>query len=185
MSVTFTTNAGNLGTRKRILAGQTEEQFRSAAKAHAERMKAAAEVLSAGPLTTMALRNLGHPYARRLPVNSGPLPDYIINSQSGEFRASWVTRVQKTRIGWTVTLYNTSDHARFMVGTRNMRVRPILEEVDRRASEGMPQDVGRIVRRSAAANGGTAPMSVWGGLAYAVAVGVASAADGVSEGLSG
>ena len=185
MGVSFVTNAGNLAARKRILAGQTDERFRRAAQAQAAKMKFVAESLSAGSLTTAALRRLGNPYARRLPINSAPLPDYVINMQSGDFRASFVTRVQKTRIGWTVTLYNTSDHAKFLMGTRNMRFRPILEEIDRRTAAGLPQDVKRIVRKSASQNGGTAPMSVWGGLAYAVAVGVTSAASGVSEGLSG
>ena len=185
MSVSFVTNASNLASRKRILAGKTEERFRRAAQAHAAKMKFVAEALSAGPLTTNALRSLGHPYARRLPINSGPLPDYIINTQSGDLRASWVTRAQKTSKGWTVTLWNTSDHARFMMGTRNMRFRGILEEIDRRTAANLPLEVRRAVRQSAAANGGTASMSVWGGLAYAVAVGVTAAADGVSEGLTG
>ena len=183
MSVSFTTNAGNLASRKRILAGQTEERFRRAAKAQVDRMKFVAESLSAGPLTTAALRKLGNPYARRRPINSAPLPDYVINMQSGDFRALWVTRVQKTRIGWTVTLYNTSDHAKFLMGTRNMRFRPILEEIDRRTAAGLPQDVKRIVRRSASDNGGTAPMSVWGGLAYAVGAAAVTIADGVGEAL--
>ena len=181
MSVSFTTNAGNLANRKRILAGQTEERFRVVAKAHAERMKAEAEVLSAGSLTTAALRRLGNPYARRLPINSAPLPDYVINMQSGELRASWMTRVQKTRMGWTVTLYNTSDHAKFLMGTRNMRFRPIFKEIDLRTAAGMPEDVRRIVRKSASQNGGTAPMSVWGGLAYAVGAAAVTIADGVGE----
>ena len=183
MGVSFVTNAGNLAARKRILAGKTEERFRQAAQAHALKMKEVAEVLSAGPLTTNALRSLGHPYARRLPINSGPLPDYIINSQSGDLRASWVTRAQKTRIGWTVTLYNTSDHARFMMGTRSMRFRPILEEIDRRTAANLPLEVRRAVRQSAAANGGTASMSVWGGLAYAIGAGVATVADGAIDAL--
>jgi len=183
MGVSFVTNAGNLAARKRILAGQTEERFRRAAKAHGEKMKFVAEALSAGPLTTAALRKLGNPYARRLPVNSGPLPDYVINSQSGDLRASWVTRAQKTSKGWTVTLYNTSDHARYMMGTRSMRFRPILEEIDRRTAANLPMEVRRAVRQSVAMNGGTAPMSVWGGLAYAVGAGVATVAGGVSEAL--
>ena len=185
MSVSFVTNAGNLAARKRILAGKTEERFRRAAKAHGEKMKFVAEALSAGPLTTMALRKLGNPYARRLPVNSGPLPDYVINSQSGDLRASWVTRAQKTSKGWTVTLWNTSDHARYMMGTRNMRFRPILEEIDRRTAANLPIEVRRAVRKSVTANGGTAPMSVWSAVALSVAVGVTAAADGVSEGLTG
>ena len=183
MGASFVTNAGNLAARKRILAGKTEESFRQAAKSHVLKMKAVAEALSAGPLTTNALRSLGHPYARRLPINSGPLPDYIINTQSGDLRASWVTRAQKTRIGWTVTLWNTSDHARYMMGTRNMRFRGILEEIDRRTAASLPMEVRRAVRQSVSENGGTAPMSVWGGLAYAVAVGVATVADGAIDAL--
>ena len=181
MSVSFVTNAGNLAARKRILAGQTDERFRRAAQAQAAKMKFVAESLSAGPLTTAALRKLGNPYARRLPVNSAPLPDYVINMQSGDFRASFVTRAQKTSKGWTITLYNTSDHAKFLMGTRNMRFRPILEEIDRRTAAGLPQAVKRIVRSSVAGNGGTAPMSVWGGLAYAVGAAAVTIADGVGE----
>ena len=64
-------------------------------------------------------------------------------------------------------------------GTVRMRTRPSLKAVQPLGE--LPQDVRRTVRRSASQNGGTAPMSVWGGLAYAVAVGVTSAASGLGE----
>jgi hypothetical protein len=202
MSVSFVTNAGNLGARKRILAGKTEESFRIAAKLQLVHMKSVAETLSSGPLSTKSLRWLGHPYSKRLGPNSALLPDYVINAQSGEFRASWVCRAQKTQIGWTITLYNTSAHAKFMMGTQRMRFRPILDEIIRRTEAQLPLEVKKAVHAAVVESGGTAPVaggafvglaggggsggsggSVWGGLVYAVAAGVSTVAGGVESAL--
>jgi len=183
MGVTFKTNAGNCAVNKRILAGQMEEQFRKVARKEAEDMKRVAKVLSSGNLSLKTLAKMGHPYGlRRLPGAAGQ-PDFIINKQSGTFAASWQTRTQKTPTGWTVTLWNSAPEAFYLLGTNKMRPRLIFDEIMRQTMPDMAVEVRKSVRKGVAANGGRPPMSAWGGVAYAVAVGVATVADGVSEAL--
>lgn len=195
----FITNAGNLAARKRILAGKTEERFRVAAKLFGAEMQRIAEDMSSGRISTAELRRLGHPYARRLPVNSAPLPDFLINSQTGLFRASWKMRVTKTRDGWTVTLYNDSPYAKFMIGTSKMRERAILQRVLLKMQPRVSAEVKQIVVQTIAANGqasgpiagnisgsysgtysgGGGSGSMLGAIGYAFTVGATSAAGAV------
>lgn len=82
--------------------------------------------LSSGPYSSKQLARMDHPYAKR---HGQPLlqPEYIINTQSGVFRASW-TRSNVFQSGDTYWgfLSNYSGVADFLAkGTRFMFARPI------------------------------------------------------------
>ena len=183
MSVTFKTNAGNCAVNKKILAGKMEERFRQAARMEATKLKFLAESLSGGNLSLAMLAKRGHPYGlRRLPGAAGQ-PDYIINKQSGRFATSWQSRAQKTSIGWTISLWNSAPEAFYLLGTDRMRPRLIFDEIMRRTQPDLSVELRKAVRKTAEGNAGTPPMggSVFGGLLYAVSVGVTSAASGLGE----
>lgn len=181
MAKTFVTNAGALATRKRVLAGKSEERYRVVAQSHGAKMKWVAQSLSSGPLSSAALRKMGHPYAVHFLPGQAGMPDYIINVQSGQFRAAWKVRIQKTARGWTITLYNPSPHARFMQGTARMRVRAILEEVQRRTAPQLSREARKVVRAALQENATLASLSTGGALLYAVSVGVTSAVGAVES----
>lgn len=173
------TNAGALASRKRLLASQVRGNLRSVAKAHAERWKAAAVQLSGGTLSPADKRRLGYPYALRFAPGSAGMPDFILNQVSGSFKASWRTRVQQTAKGWTITLYNDSPEAKYLMGTKTARMRPILVQVDKMMSGELPARVRKVTRRAATDNG--AGGSLLGGLLYAATVGASSAAGGLAD----
>lgn len=202
MRTTFLTNAGALAGHKRILANRTDERFRLQAHSEARKMLFLAQSFSGGTLSAARLAQLGNPYARRLPANSAPTPDYIINRQSGTFARSWRARAQRTRRGWTVTLWNDSPEAQYMLGTDLMRARPIIDEILRRTQPDQTAGVRRILddaRREGAApvpgvmvSGGAGGAgsrasggSALGALVYATAVGVTSAVSATQVGIAG
>lgn len=72
------------------------------------------------------LRMMGYPYARINPTTP-PMDPGIISFQSGIFYRNWRWTYKKSADGAVVTIYNTAPHADFMLGTRWMIPRPILE----------------------------------------------------------
>lgn len=183
----FVTNAGHLAARKRILAGQTEERFRRAADSEKRKMLFLAQSLSGGRLTKKDLRRLGHPYAVRLPVDSAPTPDFIINRQRGDFARGWKARAQRTSKGWTVTLWNDSPESAFLMGgpKSKMRARRIMQEILRRTQSDMSAQTRAVLRRAVQENARLSPLadSPFGAFAYALTVGVASVAGAVEQAL--
>lgn len=177
--IQFVTNAGALASRKRLLADQVQSNLRAAAKDHAEKMRAKAIQLSSGSLSTAQLKQKGHPYARRFPIGFALQPDFLINAQAGAFKAAWHTRVQETSKGWTITLFNTSPEAKFMMGTKAMRMRPILIEVERLMNGDLPGRVQKVTRKAGQEN--AAGGSALGAIFYGIGVGLSSAAGGLSE----
>jgi len=146
--IQFVTNAGRLASQKRLLADQVRGNFRTAAQAHAAKLKAAAEQHSKGTLTPAAKRRMGYPYAARFSADAAGVPDSIINQVSGRFARSWQTRVQKTATGWTITLVNLAPESRFLMGTKNARMRPILEAVQLQCRGDLSARVGRVTRKA-------------------------------------
>ena len=90
--------------------------------------KALAITLSSGTLTTAELRRRGHPYARRNPTSSSP---EIINSQSGVFRASFLTPAPVVGPdGITACVVNVALYSGYLAaGTRLMIARPLPQAV--------------------------------------------------------
>jgi hypothetical protein len=93
-----------------------------------------AEKLSSGPLTTAALRAMGHPYRIG---GSPPQNPAIINVQTGLFRSSWqVNGPHDARGGLVSKLTNTAPYAGFLfAGTARMIMRPILQAIQGRVSD--------------------------------------------------
>ena len=180
MKTQWATNAGSLASTKRLLADQVHNNLRSAARIHAERMKAEAVRLSSGTITLDELRS-HRPgiYSRAIVGAYSPAFDALINSHSGVFKASWRTRVQETKDGWTITLLNDSKEAAYMMGTKRMRMRPILIEVDRILYGELPAQVRKVTRRAGQENGKGG--SAFGAVLYGVGVGAASVAGGLTE----
>jgi hypothetical protein len=194
--VQFVTNAGHLAATMRKRADTLQNRFRTTAKRYALTLKATAEELSSGPLGTHNLRAMGNPYKRALLAGAAGQPDYIVNIQSGNFRGSWVTRVQKVGDTWTITLLNTSPESRYMMGTKRARMRPILEEVMRRHGHLLTAEVHAVVVDviNKDATGTFVPMttegdaaggSMFGAISYAVTVGVGSVASALDSGIAG
>jgi len=179
MKVSFQTNGGALAARKRLLADQVQGNLRAAAQAHADRMKQTAVDLSNGSLSSAALRRAGHPYSVRFGAGAAGQADYIINKQSGTFAAGWQTQVQQTTKGWTITLLNVSPEAKYLLGTKKARVRPILEEVMRRVQDDLPART-RKVTRKAAHDHGTGG-SALGGFVFAVVAGASAVTGGIEH----
>ena len=90
--------------------------------------KAKAIVLSSGTLTTAELRRRGHPYARRNPTSPSP---EIINSQSGVFRAAFLTPAPIVGPdGVTARVVNVAPYSGYLAaGTRLMVARPLPQAV--------------------------------------------------------
>ena len=88
-----------------------------------------AKKLSLGPISTVELIILGHPYARRAP--NPPQSAFIINYQKGIFYLSWTyyPPVWSQSGDLVSELVNTAPYANFMRGTRLMIERPIYDEV--------------------------------------------------------
>lgn len=186
MGAVFVTNSGNLAARKRVLAGQTEERYRRAADTQKRKMLWVAQSLSGGRLTKSDLRRLGHPYAKRLPPGAAGQPDFIINRGRGNFARQWHGRVQRTSKGWTISVWNASPEAKFLLGgpRSKMRLRGIMQEILRRTGDTMPKEVKKAAAQAVRDNAFTAqPMGAGMGLAYAVAVGVMSGAGAVERAL--
>lgn len=122
----------------------------------AESMRQTAITLSSGPFSTQwqrqqaRLLNKGKGlYSRASPMP--PAPDYIINAQSAGFdalRNHWQTRIVTTPDGTSITLWNSSGHAKYMLGTPTMIPRPILEEVIRRERDGRFKRLAQAKRAS-------------------------------------
>lgn len=70
------------------------------------------------------LAELGHPYSKKYPADSGPHPDYDVHEQSGELVSSTVVEVSSVGGNQAVRLVNSSAHYEYVrYGTRTMRPR--------------------------------------------------------------
>ena len=122
------TNASQLSAVYRRRAQAVRPAFRRAMQASTMEIKRTAmEFSSRTGLPPAALRRLGHPFAARLPKDSGPYPDSQIGQRTGRFRAGWRAQTRETADGLEGQVWNDAPQARFMLGTRKMRKRPILE----------------------------------------------------------
>lgn len=81
-------------------------------------------------------------YARRDP--RPPQDPAIINVQSGAFRSAWTVKQEGDK--WV--LENDSPHADFMLGTRLMIERPILQRVEAWATPVLERNVTEALRRA-------------------------------------
>ena len=180
MKTQWVTNAGSLASTKRLLADQVHNNLRSAARIHAKKMKAEAVRLSNGTITAAQLRTYQPGlYSRAVVGVYSPAFDALINSHSGVFKASWRTRVQETKDGWTITLLNDSKEAAYMMGTKRMRMRPILIEVDRILHGELPAQVRKVTRRAGQEYGKGG--SAFGAVLYGIGVGATSIVGSLAE----
>lgn len=85
-----------------------------------------ARTLSQGGFASKILTQMGHPYR----IGGSPPHDpAIINMQSGRLASSWQFRVSPQAGEIQLTVFNTAPYAKFMLGTRMMITRPILQRV--------------------------------------------------------
>lgn len=122
-----------MSTKALTLRTRDRGQGISTAILGAERMSADAMVkraraMSQGFLRTRDLRRLGHPYRIG---GDPPLDPAIINTQTGNLQWRWQARVTIQKDGTQITLWNTARYAKYMLGTRKMMRRPILDTVFR------------------------------------------------------
>lgn len=127
MKPVIVTNAGNLSGRMKAQTEKYVEEVREAQVQNAKLvMEKAKQFSNQRFFSLQQLRKMGHPYAKRDP--RPPVKAHIINRQSGTFYASWQMRVLKNSEGIYASVYNSAPWARYMVGTKKMIARPILDE---------------------------------------------------------
>lgn len=154
-SVSFVTNAGSLAARQYRRAASFRPMQEGAMRAAVnEELHEARKLSGTQYADTKELRRRHHPYARGGTANTpqkfgqrlragfaqGPMPApaFVINRQEGDFFEKWRTRVGPSVTGGIVgTLFNISAHSKYMMGTKYMIRRPILEEVFRRCKARM------------------------------------------------
>ena len=117
-----------------------------AERENAESMRQTAIKLSSGPYSTQWQRqqarsvNKGRGlYSKASPMPPGP--DYVINAQGSGFdsmRNHWQTRIVIREDGTSITLWNSSGHAKYLLGGEesSMIPRPLLQEVARLEAPG-------------------------------------------------
>jgi hypothetical protein len=112
-------------------ANVLEKRVRDAEEASAKEALKLAQYLSTGLYSTAKLRQMGHPYAKRLPRPRGDRA--MINYQTGNFYRGWRIRgPRRTSKGLVTKLVNVSREAAFFAdprGTRTMIARPIKDRI--------------------------------------------------------
>lgn len=134
MRPVIVTNAGNLSGRMKAQSEKYVQEVREAQVQNAKLVMEKAKQFSQRQFFSSAqLAKMGHPYSKVAPMP--PMKEYIINRQSGTFYASWQMRVLKNAEGIYASVYNTAPWARYMVGTKKMIARPILDEALERTKD--------------------------------------------------
>jgi len=135
----------------------TPEVNRAVAEVGTAAMKTARE-LSSGPLSLKELRRMGHPYARRRPFGPGITSPWLINAQSGTFRASWRLVMRTNAKSVSVSVKNVDPKAKKWLtgaGTRKMVGRPILGEIAKRIHPRLETETRKVLGRVIRASGGS------------------------------
>lgn len=143
----ITSNARNLAVSMRRRSKLYAEAITEATRENAETVRKQAYNFSRNRYYSLKqLRQMGHPYSRRAPMP--PKPAYLINRQGGQFRAGWQVRWTRTKDGAVGTVYNRAPHAEYMMGTRKMIPRPILDEAMRRTKRERDRNIKRARDRA-------------------------------------
>lgn len=142
------TNAGNLAARQRRRSVQYIKEIEQANRENAEVLRRKAAQFSQRQFfSTKQLAEMDHPYAVRAP--RPPVRAHIINRQSGTFHKSW--RVSTVRTGTdrvVSTVYNTAPWSKYMMGTKYMIARPILDEAMARTKTERDRNIKRARDRA-------------------------------------
>lgn len=158
-------NAGHLATRQ-LYRGRVRTALVKKAVAEGGRLiyNHARELSNYEYATIEQLREMGHPYAMRSLIRKPrgykyhmpskkttlsytpktkimypktmPKPPWFISRHTGAFYKGWRWNVLATGNIIVATVWNSSAHSRFMMGTKWMVPRKILDEAEKR-SEGM------------------------------------------------
>ena len=144
---TLTTNAGNLAARMRRRSGKYVAEIRQATRENAETVKRQAQNFSRARYYSLKqLAQMGHPYAVAHP--SPPKPAHIINRQSDALNGAWKTAYRLNSDGATATVYNIAPHSKYMMGTKTMIPRPILDEALKRTKRARDLNIKRARDRA-------------------------------------
>jgi hypothetical protein len=143
----LTTNAGNLAARMRRRSKKYVAAIREATRENAHvLMKQAQNFSRARYYSLKQLAQMGHPYAAAHPAP--PKPAHLINRQSGVLHGAWKVSYRPNRDGATATVYNVAPHSRYMMGTRLMIPRPILDEALKRTKAARDRNINRARDRA-------------------------------------
>lgn len=146
MSLSVTTNAGNLAKRLRARSQKYVREVKEAQVQNADLLLQKAKQFSQQRFFSLGqLKAMGHPYAKRDP--RPPVRPHIINRQGGQFYQSWKRQVRQFGDGVTATVYNTAPHSRYMLGTKLMIERPVLDEAERRTQAARARNLRNARRR--------------------------------------
>ena len=143
----ITSNARNLAVKLRRRSKKYASEITEATRENAETVRKQAYNFSRNRYYSLKqLRQMGHPYSRR--VAAPPKPAHLINRQGGQFRAGWQLRWTRTKDGAVATVYNRAPHAQYMMGTRYMIPRPILDEAMKRTKRERDRNIKRARDRT-------------------------------------
>lgn len=143
----ITSNARNLAAKMRRRSGKYATEVAAAVMENAETVRKQAYNFSRNRYHSLKeLRRMGHPYSRR--VAAPPKPAHIINRQSGTFRAGWQLRWTRLRDGAVATVYNRAHHSQYMMGTRKMIARPVMDEALKRTKRERDRNIKRARDRA-------------------------------------
>ena len=168
--------------KQRAFAGAAKQRLALLAQMHAIFLVALAKELSDGDLwgrqvpTAQQLADAGYPYSTRKPKDSAQNPDYVINVQTGKFRAAWKGEVTTMGDDWVIVVWNDCDYAKFMNGTQKMRRRPILDEVNARSAARLQEILSAAFLENARIYNAGSPVAPTGGngLLFAIYIGASS-----------
>jgi len=143
----LTTNAGNLAAKMRRRSSKYVAEIRQATRDNAETLKRQVVMFSrARYYSTKQLAQMGHPYAAAHPMP--PKPAHLVNRQSGVFAGAWNVSYRPNRDGATATVYNVAAHSKYMMGTKTMVPRPILDEALKRTKQERDRNIKRARDRA-------------------------------------
>lgn len=122
-----TTNAHSLAIKMIARSEAYVKEIEEANRENAELVLAKARQFSQTQYFTLGeLKAMGHPYARR--VNAPPIRPHIINRHTSDFYNSFAMQQKKTADGAEAVVFNKSRHAKYMMSTKWMIERPVLDE---------------------------------------------------------
>jgi len=141
-----TSNAKQLSARIERRSAWYVKEIQEATKENGELVRKRARTFTARRYFSLKqLREMGHPYAKRAP--RPPVAAHIINRQTGEIHRRWTLTHRRTVDGILVWVTNQAKHAKYMLGTTKMIVRPVLEEAVKRTKPQRDRNIRNARRR--------------------------------------
>lgn len=137
----ITSNANRLAAGMERRSDNYLKEVREAVKKNTKVVYTKARQFSQRRFASIAdLRRMGHPYSRLRPGRL-PVAAHIINRQLGKFHRSWHWNFIVGNDLFKGTVWNAAKYAKFMLGTKYMIERPVLQEALKRTKSERDQNI--------------------------------------------